>query len=101
MGIRQFGNVTLLGNFAKVSRKRPKNWIDKDYKVIVPYPFKWRAKLGRVECDCKEVIECYQPYYGYTFLHGEGCAIRKHLKRYPQINNFLWDRDPTVIAQSE
>lgn len=95
--------MVMIGNFSKARRYkngRPKN-PDRDYKAIVPYDLKWRAKLGKVECDCKEMIEAYQPYYGFTLFHGPDCAIRKHLKKYPQMQNFLWERDPAVIAQSE
>lgn len=65
------------------------------------YPFKWRSKLGKVECDCKEVIEAYQPYYGFTYYHKDACATMKHLRHYPQMENFMYEWDPRVIAQSE
>lgn len=96
------GTIFIHGNFAKVKKGRPKrNPYDKEYKAIVPFDFKWRAKLGRVTCDCKEVLECYQPYYGFTFYHSDECAIAKHLKKYPQMLNFFWESDPMCIAQSE
>ena len=83
-------------------RGRPKNLgIDDSYKAIVPFDFKWRAKLGKVVCDCKEMVESFQPWYGFTFFHSDECAIVKHIERYPQMQNFFWDRDPKVIAQSE
>lgn len=53
------------------------------------------------ECDCKEMIESFQPWYGFTFYHSDDCAIVKHIERYPQMQSFFWDRDPKVIAQSE
>ncbi len=82
-------------------KKRPKDFMDSGYRMVVPYKFKWRESLGRVECDCKKMIEYFEPWYGYTFYHSEECAMMKHLKRYPQMENFMWDRDPRVIAQSE
>lgn len=103
MGIIQTGKVTLFGNFEKARRYKngkPRNWIDRDWKAIIPYPFKWRVKLGKVECDCKEVIESYQPYLGSTWYHEENCATMQHLRKYPQMENFMWDRDPRVIAQN-
>lgn len=79
---------------------RPKNWSMRDYKAIKPYDLKWRKKLGKVECDCKEMVEAYQPYYGFTFYHMEDCALVKHYEKYPQMEN-LWEMNPYVIAQSE
>lgn len=104
MGIIDYGGVLLHGNFEKVRRYktkdgRPRNWSDHDYKALLPYPFKWRSKLGKVECDCKEVIEAYQPYYGFTYYHEQACATMKHLFRYPQMENFMPEYDPRVIAQ--
>lgn len=58
MGCIIGNGIAICGNFAKITKKRPKD-IMKDYKVIIDYPFKWRAKLGKVECDCKKVIEAY------------------------------------------
>ena len=94
----------MIGNFTKARRyknERPRDWFDRDYKAIVPYPFKWRTKLGKVECTCKEIIEAYQPYYGFTYSHEDSCAVMQHYRKYPQMSNFLWDRDVSVIAQSE
>jgi hypothetical protein len=89
----------ICGNFAKLSKKKPTGY-DKAYKCIVPYSFKWRTKVGKVECTCKEVEEHYAPYYGFTWYHTEGCAILKHIKKYPGINN-LFESDLSVIACSE
>lgn len=106
MGLIVAGNVTLFGNFTKPRRYktkdgRPRNSFDRDYKAIVPYTLNWRAKLGKVECDCVEMIEAYQPYLGFTLFHEDRCAIMQHYRKYPQMQNFMWDRDPHVIAQSE
>jgi hypothetical protein len=103
MGIINHGKVVLFGNFTTARRYKngkPKNWMDRDYKAIVPYDFTWRTKLGKVECDCKEIIEAYQPFYGFTWFHSEDCACMKHLRRYPQMQNFMADYDPKVIAFS-
>ena len=102
-----FGDgIIIHGNFSQAKRYntkdgRPPNWHERDYKAIVPYPFKWRSKLGKVVCDCKEVVEAYQPYYGWTIYHEDDCATMKHLRRYPQMENFMWNYDPRVIAMSD
>lgn len=93
--------VVVCGNFNGYTKRRPKNWIEQGYKMIVPFRFKWRAKVGRVECNCIEVKEHFQPWYGTTWIHSDACAIRAHLKRYPGIQNFYWDRDPLVIAMTD
>ncbi len=85
----------------KTTKRKPKNWIENGYTIRVPFDFQWRATLGKVTCDCTEVIERFEPYYGFTFFHSENCAIRKHLEKYPQMENLLWDRDPRVIAMSD
>lgn len=96
-----FGNgIVIHGNFAKVTKRKPKGF-DQEYKIMVPYRFKWRNKLGRATCDCKEMLECYQPWYGYSYYHEDNCAISKHLAKYPQMQNFFWDTDPSLIARSE
>lgn len=63
--------------------------IDVGYRIIVPYPQIERERLGKVECDCKEVVKMYRPYIGVSLHHSGGCAIRKHLFRYPGILNFV------------
>ncbi len=93
--------VAICGNFVKPTKRKPKNWIERGYKIIVPFTFKWRANLGKVVCDCKYIHEHYQPWYGFTWLHSEECATMKHLKKYPQMQNFFWEYDPKVIACSE
>lgn len=80
--------------------ERPKNY-DEAFQTMVPYPFKWRTKLGKVECDCVTVREKYEPWYGFTIYHNDECATLKHLRKYPQMENFMWDRDPHVLAHSE
>lgn len=95
------GGGSMCGNYAGYTKRRPKDWIERGYKMIVPYRLKWRAKLGKVACDCVVMKEHYQPYYGMTLYHSDECAIAKHLKKYPQMQNFFWDRDPMVIAMSD
>lgn len=89
MGLKHIGNATILGNFSKITKERPKNWFDKDYKIMIPYPFKWREKIGKVECDCTEVMESHMPYYGFNYSHSDECALMKLLKAKPQLRN-LW-----------
>lgn len=91
MGIIDTGGIIIHGNFEKIQKQKPKNFhFDRDAKWLEPYPFKWRFKLGKVECDCKEIEVSFQPYYGSDYYHMEDCAIGKHLKRFPGIRN-LWE----------
>lgn len=102
MGIIDTGKIVMIGNFTKAKRYKngkPKDWIDRDWKAIIPYPFKWRTRLGKVKCDCKEVIESYQPYYGSIWTHSEECSMMKHLNKYPQIHNLI--QVSNVIAQTD
>jgi hypothetical protein len=103
MGMISNGKIIIHGNFERPRRYKngkPKNWIERDWKALIPYPFKWRTKLGEVECDCVEVVEAYQPYYGSTWYHSEECAVMKHYRKYPGMENFMWDRDVRVIAMN-
>ena len=95
-------NMMICGNFAKMSQEKPKGY-DRDYKCFVPYPFKWRQKIGTVECDCIEVEEHFQPWYGFDWFHREACAILKHIKAHPGILNLqqFVELDPRHIASSE
>jgi hypothetical protein len=63
--------------------------IFQDYQMLVPYKFNFREKLGKVECDCTEVIECYRSWIGLCWSHHPDCAIEKHLRRYPGIYNIV------------
>lgn len=86
------GALSIIGNFAKPRRYKngkPKDWIHRDYKAIVPYDLKWRHKTKRHTCTCKEMIEAYQPYYGFTWYHSKECDFAKKHYLNP------------VIAQSE
>lgn len=98
------GKIVICGNFSKARRYntkdgRPHKWFERDYKAIRAYPFQWRTKLGKIECDCKEVIEAYQPYYGFNVYHEDNCAIMKHFRAYPQMQNL--GVNPQPFARSE
>ena len=92
--------IDLHADIKRYKNGKPKDWFDRDWKAIIPYPFKWRAKLGKVECDCVEVVQAYQPWYGSTWYHSDECAIMKHYNKYPQMGNFI-EGSPVVIAISE
>jgi len=105
MGCIDNGKICIIGNFAKITKKKPKNWFDKDYKIMVSWDefskgkFE-RPKLGKVVCDCKEVLECYQPYYGFNWYHSDECAVMKNYRKYPQMQNLLGEYTPHCIAYS-
>lgn len=101
MGCISNGKICITGNFAKVSKKKPKNWIDKDYKCMVPYKFKWREKIGKIECNCKEVLECYMPYYGFNWYHSNDCILMKLIKEKPQLMNLPVYASLPLLACSE
>lgn len=95
--------IHLNGNFCSVTKRKPRNWIDKGYKMIVPYKFKWRHKIGNVECDCKVCEEHFQPWYGITWFHSKECALMKHIDKHPQILNLnqYYGRDLSIIDYIE
>lgn len=90
-------------NRAKLTKRKPKDWIQNGYKIVVPYEFKWREKIGPAQCDCKHCEENFQPYYGVTWYHRKDCALMKYINLHPQVLN-LWqysERDMTVIATTD
>jgi hypothetical protein len=91
------------GNFNTITKKKPKNWIEKGYKIMIPFKFKWRHKIGNVVCDCKECLECYKPYYGFDIYHSKDCAIMILLDKRPQIQNLRQYQyiDLSLIASIE
>ena len=89
MGCLHNKSITICGNFNKITKRKPKNWIDTGYKMMIKYSFKWREKIGKVECTCNEVLECYQPWYGCNWYHSDDCALMQQLKKRPQLMN-LW-----------
>ena len=98
-----FNGIHISGNFNKLSKRKPKNWIDNGYKIIVPFDFKWRHKIGKVECDCKVCEEHYQPWYGVSWFHSKDCALMKYIDSRPQICNLMqyYGQDLSLIAQTE
>lgn len=102
MGITGVG-FHISGNFAKLSKRKPKNWIEKGYKILVPYKFNWREKIGKVECDCKVCEEHYALYYGVDWYHSKECALIKYINQRPQIQNLqqYCGRDLSLIASTE
>ena len=98
-----FNGAHVIGNFNKLLRKKPKGWIENGYKIIVPFDFKWRERIGKVECDCKEVEEHFMPWYGTSWYHSPECAILKHLEAHPGIANLVqyYDYDFRLIATTE
>lgn len=93
-------NICGGSNHLKITEKPD---YESGYKMIVPYKFKDRHKIGKVECDCNKMLEIYQPFYGFSWYHMEECALLKHLEKHPQIANLIqfWDHSFKLIAQSE
>lgn len=86
-----------MNNIQKKIKRKPKNWI------VVPFTFKWRHKIGKVECDCKFCEEHYQPWYGVSWFHSKDCALMKYIDSRPQICNLnqYYGQDLSLIAQTE
>lgn len=95
-------NIIICGNFSELTRQKPENH-DKAYKCIIPYPFKWRVKIGKIKCNCKEVEEHFQPWYGFDWYHMDNCSIIKHIKAHPGIQNLSQyeNRNLRKIASSD
>ncbi len=98
-----FNGAHISGNFNKLSKRKPKNWVDNGYKIIVRFDFKWRHKIGKVECDCKVCEEHYQPWYGTSWFHSKDCTLMKYIDSRPQICNLIQycGQDLSLIAQTE
>jgi len=108
MGIKTFQTgdgveVSILGNFAPLTRGVPENhdFVEDEYKAVVPFKFKWRDRVGKVECTCTEVIESYMPYYGFHWQHTDGCALMRLVKEKPQLLNLHCYQHLPDIAFSE
>lgn len=84
-----------------MTKTRPKDWFEHGYTIMVPFKFKWRAKIGKVECTCKQVIENFQPWYGFTWDHQNECALMQQLEKRPQLGNLPAYQNLPMIAQSE
>ncbi|KKC33304.1 hypothetical protein WH91_09775 [Devosia psychrophila] len=91
----------LCGNFRPYAVGRPKNWIDMGYKMIVPFKFQSRDKLRKATYTCTEVKEYYQPCYVTHGITVMSARFAKHLERHPDIQNFMWDRDPLAIGATD
>lgn len=102
MGVYTNG-IHLSGNFCKLAKRKPKNWINKGYKIIVPFKFNWRHKIGKVECDCQYCEEHFEPWYGISWYHSKECALIKYINKRPQICNLnqYYGRDLSLIAQTD
>ena len=98
-----YNGIHISGNFNKITNKKPRNWINRGYKIIIPFKFKWRHKIGKVECDCKFCEEHYQLWYGFSWFHSKDCALMKYIDSRPQICNLnqYYGRDLSLIAQTE
>lgn len=99
MSCIEYGKVSILGNFAPITKEKPKDY-DTEYKVMVPFDFKWRANIGGVECTCTEVLECYMPYYGTDWYHSDECALMKKVKERPQLMNLPCYQHLPLIAST-
>ena len=86
-----------------LTKSKPRNWINKGYRILIPFDFKWRVKIGKVKCTCTHCYEEFAPYYGITWFHKEGCAILNLIERRPQILNLnqFYERDIWVIATTD
>lgn len=60
-----------------------------------------RDKLRKATYTCTEVKEYYQPCYVTRGITVMSARFAKHLERYPDIQNFMWDRDPLAIGATD
>ena len=102
MGITGVG-FHISGNFNPITKKKPRDWVNRGYKILVPYKFKWRDKIGKVECDCKECEEHYEAYKGVDWYHSKDCALMKYINSKPQVLNLIqyYGRDMRLIASTD
>lgn len=98
-----FNGIHISGNFNKITKRKPKNWIETGYKIVVPYQFKWREKIGKVTCDCTTCEEHYLPWYGTSWYHNDDCALMKYIDSRPQILNLnqYYGKDFRMIGCTE
>lgn len=97
------GGVLIHGNFSDLLPEPPtgQDRFDSEYRALVDYRFDWRDKVGQTVCTCVQVEEWYQPYYGWTWYHTDGCALMKRIKERPGLMNLPCFQHLPVIAASE
>lgn len=83
--------IILCNNYPVLTHDKPENWTNEGYQIQIPYPFEERKTLGKATCDCTIIKVTYQPWYGISWHHGQNCAIKKHIRRYPGILNIVED----------
>lgn len=95
--------IHIIGNFNKLTKKKPRGWRNQGYKITIPYKFKWRHKIGKIKCDCKLCEEHYKPWYGWRFYHNKGCAYVEVFNKRPQLLNLLQysGREINLIAVTD
>lgn len=101
MGVVQYGDVIIHGNFAEVLPEKPKDFdYEQDAKWLEPYPkeFEYREKIGSVICTCKKLEVHFAPYYGFDYYHTEDCNLLRQLKDRPSLLNLPWyEHLPAVV----
>ncbi len=90
----------ICGGRQPLSKKKPKDWIDRGYTILAPFKFKWRVTIGKLTCDCKQVIENYQPWYGFTIYHSDECVLMQRVRAKPWLENLPCYYNVAVIGQS-
>ena len=78
----------------------------KDYKVMIPYSEYFNdwphERIGKVTCDCVEVLETYMPYYGRDWYHSDACALMQQMKAKPQLWNLAcYQHLPKIASDGE
>ena len=86
---------------SKLTKRRPNNWIDRSYKIMVPFAFTWRVTIGKTTCTCTQVHEHYQPWYGFTWYHSDDCALIRAVKERPGLLNLPAFENVEIIAHSD
>ena len=97
------GTMVVCGNFAEVLPEKPKDFDYQDNaKWLEPFPKDWeRIKIGKTTCDCKQMETHYAPWYGFTWLHSDECALVKRVEAHPQLKNLWCFEDVKTIGYSE
>ena len=86
MGVVQYGDVIVLGNFAEVSSEKPADFdYMSDAKWLEDYWLDERERIGGTICSCKKIEVHYAPYYGFDLFHTEQCNLMKKIRDRPQL----------------